>query len=190
MSNTVYSSASPNLLVAAGAFDPSAPTTSIEIAPGQVMSVPTSLLLESLSAHVPPRSMMEDFPAVGMQGEQGEIVIPIIAEELVVTKRMVPRETVRLTRTSEQVVETAEVDLVQERWEITKVPRETEVPQRSEMRVEGDTSIYPVFEERLVARKAIFLTEEIHVRKVVEARRETVETEVRRDVLTVERSEA
>ncbi len=185
MSNTINSPTSPNLLVAAGAFDPSALTTSIEIAPGRVLSVPTSLLMESFSAGTSPRSAAQ---ASGTDGVQGEIVIPVIAEELVVTKRVVPLETVRLTRTSDQAVETAEVDLVQERWEVTKVPRDTEVSQRFEMRMEGETSIYPVFEERLVARKALFLIEEIHVRKVLETRHETVEAEVRRDVVTVERS--
>lgn len=185
MSNTVHSPTSPNLLVAASAFDPSALTTSIEIAPGQVLSVPTSLLLESLSAHMSSRSVAE---GSAVAGAQGEIVIPVIAEELVVTKRVVPLETVRLTKTSEKAVDTAEVDLVQERWEVTKVPRDAEVSQRSEMRVEGETSIYPVFEERLVARKALFLTEEIYVRKIVETRRETVEAEVQRDIVTVERS--
>ena len=184
MSNAINSPTSPNLLVAAGAFDPSALTTSIEIAPGQVLSVPTSLLMDSFSAGRSSRSAAE---VSGAYGVQGEIVIPVIAEELVVTKRVVPLETVRLTRTSDQAVETAEVDLVQERWDVTKVPRDTEVSQRSEMRVEGETSIYPVFEERLVARKALFLTEEIHVRKVLETRHETVEAEVRRDVVIVER---
>lgn len=186
MSDTIHSSSSPNLLVAAGSFDPSAPTTAIEIAPGRRMSIPTSLLLGSFTATQPPSSAAKD---AEMGGVHGEVVIPLIAEELVVTKKIVPRETVRLTRTSEPAMETAEVDLVQERWEITRVPTDVEAPQRLEMRVEGETSIYPVFEERLVARKALFLIEEIHVRRITETRRETVEAEVRRDVLTVERSD-
>ena len=135
MSNAINSPTSTNLLVAAGAFDPLALTTSIEIAPGRVLSVPTSLLMESSSAGSSPRSAAEVSAA---DGAQGEIVIPLIAEELVVSKRVVPLETVRLTRTSDQAVETAEVNLVQERWEITKVPRDTEFSQRSEMRVDGE----------------------------------------------------
>lgn len=178
-----------NVLVAAGSFDPSAPTTSIEFAPGRVVSVPTSLLLESLHFQQPAQQPASpEREADPMAGDAGMITIPVIAEEMVVTKRVVPLETVRLTTTTEQVMESAEVDLMRERWEVTRVPMDLEVDRRTEVRVEGETSIYPVFEERLVARKALFLSEEIHVRKISETKHETVEVELRRDVVTVERN--
>lgn len=170
-----------NQLVVSGVFDPSAPTTSIELWPGQVVSVPTALLVERL-------------PASGLAGlgdgagMAEQIVIPVVEEQMIVTKRVVPLETVRVVKTSEPFLETAEVELKRERWEVTTLPRDTEVRERSPVRTEGETSIYPVYEERLVARKALFLVEEIHLRKVLETRQETVEEELHRDVVLVERN--
>ena len=120
---------------------------------------------------------------------EGATVIPVLAEELIVTKRVVPMETVRLVTNTEVVAEKVDVDLTRERWEITRVPMDAEVSARSDLRQEGDVSIYPVFEERLLTRTALFLIEEIHVRKIVEIKRETLEAEVWREVLSVERTQ-
>lgn len=174
---------STNYLATTGTFDPLASTTLIELSPDRVVSVATELLLGGSRVEESRLSAGGEVLAEA----QAFTMIPVITEELVVTKRVVPLETMRVVKTSEPFLETAEVDLTQERWEITNVPCDTEVQDRHAMRMEGETSIYPVFEERLVARKALFLIEEVHVRRVLETRRETVEAELQRDVVTVER---
>ncbi len=175
-----------NMLVAAGPFDPTASTTSVEIAPGQTVTIPTAVLLGAVRSDQP-FAVKEE--VVSVAATDVNTVIPVIAEELVVTKRVVPMETVRLVTTTEQVAEKVHVDLTRERWEITRIPVDVEVPARTDVRQEGDTSIYPVFEERLLTRTALFLTEEIYVRKTVETKRETLEADVQREVLTVERTQ-
>ena len=57
-------------------------------------------------------------------------------------------------------------------------------------RTEGDTTVVPVIEERLVVVKQLFLTEELHIRHVVEreVKRETVPLRSQRAV--VERRDA
>ena len=56
-------------------------------------------------------------------------------------------------------------------------------------RAEGDTTIIPVIEERFVLVKQLFLKEELHIRHVIE--RETVREPVllRRQRVTVERTD-
>lgn len=184
-----------NVLVTAGQFDPGAATTSVELSPGQVVTLPTAMLLDAIGfeQRLSARGATGSDAGVLATGvvamAEGATVIPVIAEELVVTKRVVPMETVRLVTDTEVVAEKVDVDLTRERWEITRVPMDAEVPARFDLRQEGDLSIYPVFEERLLTRTALFLTEEVHVRKIVEIKRETLEAEVRREVLTVERTQ-
>lgn len=194
-----------NVLVTSGQFDPGAATTSVELSPGQVVTLPTAMLLDAIGfeQRLSAAGTTGSGAGIGATGViatgvvatgfdasgQGATVIPVIAEELVVTKRVVPMETVRLVTNTELVAEKVDVDLTRERWEITRVPVDAEVSERSDLRQEGDLSIYPVFEERLLTRTALFLIEEIHVRKIVEIKRETLEAEVRREVLSVERTQ-
>ena len=178
MPSTTPGAASVNWLVAVGDVDPSVSQTSLQLDSGRIVSIPTALLLEPYLAAV--NGTMEsslEFPTA----------IPVIAEELVVTKRLVSLETVRLTKSSEYKTERVEVPIAKERWEITRVPTDTEVAGHSEVRYDGDTAIYPVFEERVMTRKGLFLVEEIHVRKVVETTSEIVESSLMHEVVTIER---
>ncbi len=81
----------------------------------------------------------------------------------------------------------AEVELDRYRVEVTRVPVGRVVETAPLARVEGDTTIVPVLEERFVVVKQLFLAEELHIRHVVE--REVVREPValRRQHATVER---
>ena len=96
-------------------------------------------------------------------------------------------ETVRLVKSVEEIPQEAKVDLSQERWDIQRTPMNAEVAERTGVRYEGETAVYPLFEERTLSRKALFLIEEIRVLKIVESHQETVSSTVKRDVLEVER---
>lgn len=164
-----------NWLVAVGTIDPTAPNTSIQLDSGRVVSVPTSLLVSEPTSEV-------------LQTPDAEsVTIPVLAEELVVGKRQVPLETVRLTRSVETRTESVEIPLLKERWEVTRVPFDTEVPARIGPRQESDTTIYPVVEERVMTRTVLILVEEIHVRKVSEVVSQRIEKTLEREVISVER---
>ncbi len=169
-----------NRLTASGTFDPSASQTTIQLEYGRIVAIPTALLIEQPATNM--REPEERYPSPDLP-----TIIPVIAEEMVITKRLVPLETVRLVKSSEPRTERVEVPISKERWEVTRVPVAAEVAERSEMRQNGDTAIYPVYEERLMTRKAIILVEEIHVRKVIEVTNEVVESSLQHEVLTVER---
>ncbi len=117
-----------------------------------------------------------------------ELVLEVIEERLTVGKVRIPGATVRVSTTMEVLEETAEVELDRYRVEITRVPIGRTVETAPLARVEGDTTIVPVLEERFVVVKQLFLAEELHIRHVVE--REVVREPVRlrRQHATVERS--
>jgi stress response protein YsnF len=170
--------ASENWLVAVGQIDPSVATTLLQLDSGRVVPVPTSLLLDG--------ALKTSMERIAPKAE--ETVIPIVQEELIVTKRAVALETVRVEKTVETRNETAEIELSREHFEIVRIPIDKEVSAQSTSRQEGNTTIYPVFEERLIARTVLFLKEEVHVTRVVTKVVETVEAELRRDVVNILRN--
>ena len=118
------------------------------------------------------------------------LTLQVVEETLDVSKRRVVIGTVRVTTTTEVVKEVAQVDLDRYRVEVTRVPVGRVVEQAPLTRSEGDFSIVPIIEERLVVVKQLFLKEELHIRHVVE--RETVRETVplRRQRVTVERKDS
>lgn len=63
-------------------------------------------------------------------------------------------------RTSTVEHEVTAWDIVQrEQVEVTRVPMDIEVAQVPQVRIEGDVTIVPVLEERLVVEKRLFLVE-------------------------------
>ena len=117
-----------------------------------------------------------------------QFVLEVVEERLAVGKARVAGATVRVSTTTEVVEEIAEVELDRYRVEIKRVPIGKVVETAPLARVECDTTIVPVLEERFVVVKQLFLTEELHIRHVVE--REVVREPVslRRQRATVERS--
>ena len=116
-----------------------------------------------------------------------DLVLEVVEERLAVGKVRVAGATVRVSTTTEVVEEIAEVELDRYRVEVTRVPVGKVVETAPLARVEGDTTIVPVLEERFVVVKQLFLAEELHIRHVVE--REVVREPValRRQHATVER---
>ena len=105
-----------------------------------------------------------------------EIVVPLRAEELVISRRRLEGEAVRvatLTREREQQIDE---ELRHDRVEITRVPIGRRVESAPSVREEGDVTIIPVLEEIIVVERQLILKEEIHIRQLrtTERHRETV----------------
>ncbi|WP_237477295.1 YsnF/AvaK domain-containing protein [Lichenibacterium dinghuense] len=112
-----------------------------------------------------------------------ELTLRLVEERLAVAKRRVAGETVRISTTTETAEEVAEVALDRYRVEVTRVPVGRVVEAAPPARSEGDTTIVPVLEERYVVVKQLVLTEEIHIRHVVER-------EVKREAVALRRQRA
>jgi uncharacterized protein (TIGR02271 family) len=115
------------------------------------------------------------------------VVIPVIAEEVTVQKRLVEAPGARITKSHEDHVETVSVPLQREEIVVQRVPVEQVVAQAPPVRQDGDTLVVPVVEERLVLEKRLVVREEVRITKriavdqsppqQVSLRREHVEVE-------------
>jgi len=103
-------------------------------------------------------------------------VVPIVEEELRVSKRQVAKGHVRVRTVVDIVEEVAREALQSETVEVTRVPINQEVTEAPAVRTEGDVTIVPVLEEVLVVEKRLVLKEELHLRRKVET--ETFEAPV------------
>jgi len=115
--------------------------------------------------------------------------IPIVEEEAHVTKRSgeTERVTVRATVGEERVVVRDEVR--HEHVEVTRIPVDREVAEAPPIRTEGDVTVVPVLEERLIVEKRLFLVEELHLRRTTSTEQVELPTTLRRTRVAVERED-
>lgn len=115
--------------------------------------------------------------------------IPLAEERLIVSKRLVDRR-VRVRTVTEQAEQNLSEELVGEHVDVQHVAIDREVSEAPEIRYEGDVTIIPVLEERLVVEKRLFLVEEVHVRRVQRVERIEQPVSLRSQRVVVERSES
>ncbi|MDQ6788240.1 MAG: YsnF/AvaK domain-containing protein, partial [Acidobacteriota bacterium] len=95
----------------------------------------------------------------------GEIVVPLIAEEISIGKRVVDTGGVRVHKTVREDVQTINEPIVREHIEVERVPINQYVETAPAIRYEGEVMIVPVLEEVVVTEKRLFLREEIRLVK-------------------------
>ena len=91
------------------------------------------------------------------------LTLPVIQEELDISKRVVNSGAIRLRKIVHEEVVTVDEPLEFEVTEVERVSIGLPVDAEVAVRYEGDVVIYPVVEERLVTRKQLVLVEEIRV---------------------------
>lgn len=111
---------------------------------------------------------------VGQTAAAGNI--QLLEEELSVTKRQVSAGMLKVSTRTLTHDEVAETTLERDVLDVSRVPVGRFVDAAPHVRTEGDTTIVPIVEERLVMVKQIYLKEELHIRHSVE--RETVQETV------------
>jgi uncharacterized protein (TIGR02271 family) len=115
------------------------------------------------------------------------LVIPIITEDIVVSKDWVEKGRVRVTKralTEEQPIHEM---LREEHVHVERVPVNRPVDTAPDVRYEGDTMIVSLVEEVVVVEKRLVVKEELHITKRQTEREYTDTVTVRRDDVTVER---
>lgn len=117
----------------------------------------------------------------------GEQRIDLIEERVLVGKRVLDKGGVRISTRTETVTETVRASLDDVAVEVERVPVGQFVEAAEEPRVEGDVTVLPVYEERLVVERRLFLVEEVRVRRRTATREVEVPVELRRQVAEVER---
>jgi uncharacterized protein (TIGR02271 family) len=115
--------------------------------------------------------------------------IPVIDEELLIRKRRVLDGTVEVRTHTDHIEESRETILDRQQVDIERVPFDVVVDVAPEVRIEGDVTIVPVLEERLIVEKRLVLVEEIRIRKITTSETEQVGAVLRKQRVTVERTE-
>jgi len=98
--------------------------------------------------------------------EDGDtVVVPIVAEQLEVQKRMVEAGGVRIRKTVSEREEVVDEPLMREEVQVRRVPVNRVVDGPVPVRHVGNTMIVSLLEEVLVVEKRLMLKEELHITK-------------------------
>ncbi len=119
--------------------------------------------------------------------ERIDVVVPVIAERLVVGKRLKDTGGVRVSKVIRQHQEEVDVPLLHEEVEVERRPIGRYIDQPVSVRTEGDVMIVPVMEEVLLVEKRLFLKEELHLHKRTLASRHVEQQVLRGEEVIVER---
>lgn len=119
-------------------------------------------------------------------GSGGQIVIPLLAEQLNVSRRKVLTGGVRVHKTVSERTETIDEPTLREELEIQRVAVNRFVTEPPAVRYDGDVMIVPLLEEVLVVEKKLVLREEIRVTTRRETLRKPQQFVVRREEATLE----
>ena len=114
-------------------------------------------------------------------------VIPLMSEQLEVSTRTVETGTVRLSKHTEERTETLDIPLTRVQWQVEHVPVNRVVGEKPDIRQEGETTVYPVVEERLVVLRELVLLEEVRVTRIASTKQDTSSYVLRRETLAEER---
>jgi uncharacterized protein (TIGR02271 family) len=117
----------------------------------------------------------------------GSIAVPVVAEEVTVSRREVEtgRVRVRVAPVTEDRI--AHVDVGRTEVEVERVPVGREVAEYPQERLDGDTRVIPIVEERLVVTKVFYVVEEIRVRRRRVSERRDIPVTLTRDAVSIER---
>ena len=93
------------------------------------------------------------------------VVIPVVAEELLVDKRQHDMGGVRVEKTVQERVETVDEPLLREEVTVERRPMNVILDAPVQVREEGDTLVIPVMEEFMVIERRLLLKEEVLIHK-------------------------
>jgi uncharacterized protein (TIGR02271 family) len=97
--------------------------------------------------------------------EEQDLVIPLVEERVSATKREVETGRVRVRTRVDEREEIVRAELARDRVEVERVAMNQEIASIPAVRQEGEVTIVPVVEERLVVQKKLFLVEEVRLRR-------------------------
>ena len=122
----------------------------------------------------------------GRAAERDEAHIDLVEERLRVAKRMVDSGGVRVSTEVETVNEAVSLALRQQAAEVERVAVDRVVETAPEPRLDGDTIIIPIIEERPVIVTQLVVTEEIRVRLTETTREEQRSVPLRRERVRID----
>ncbi len=141
------------------------------------------LYMNDLSTLLPDEEINKSSDVIG----QIPLVIPVIDEKIVVTKKTVETGKVRITKKRIEQEGTLQVPLTKEVVQVERVPVNRFVDTVPQIRYEGEVMIVPVVEEVAVVEKRIRLVEELRITKQQVQTQESQQITLLKEEVTVER---
>ncbi|GAB2591536.1 YsnF/AvaK domain-containing protein [Spirosoma areae] len=117
------------------------------------------------------------------------VIIPVIEEQVQVGKKLIETGVVRIAKRVIEEPQTVDIPVFREEVTVEHIAVYQYVDEAPAVRYEGETMIIPVLREVLVTEKRLLLIEEVHVTKRHITDQETQEVMLRKEEITVERSE-
>ena len=138
----------------------------------------------------PPQSSQRNLTAVDARAnETGQIVVPLVAEEIRIGKKTVETGGVRVHKTVREDVQTIDEPIVREHIEVERVEINRFVETAPAVRQEDDVMVVPVLEEVVVTQKRLLLREEIRLIKRREEISNPQQITLRREEISLENIE-
>lgn len=119
--------------------------------------------------------------------KDGQIVVPLIAEEIKISKKTVQTGGVRVRKIVREDVQRIDEPIVREHLDVERVEINQFVETAPAIRYEGDVMIVPVLEEVVVTQKRLMLREEIRLTKRREKISNVQEITLRREEISLEK---
>ncbi|WP_410219345.1 YsnF/AvaK domain-containing protein [Paracoccus sp. (in: a-proteobacteria)] len=122
-----------------------------------------------------------------MSDDRDEAVLPLIEEQLTISKNRLVTGRVRVGTQTEAVESLVPVELSDVDVDVVRVPVDRRIDTVPDIVTEGDLTIIPVVEERVVVTRELYLREEVHIRRVERRETQEVPVTIRRQTVHVER---
>ncbi|MFC3631861.1 YsnF/AvaK domain-containing protein [Paracoccus angustae] len=122
-----------------------------------------------------------------MADETERDFIPVVEETATVSTRQVVSGRVRIVTQTEEINHLLPTDLASVEVDVVRVPIDRRIETIPDVVTEGEVTIIPVVEERLVVTRELYLREEIHVRRIEHKETVDVPATTRRQTVQIER---
>lgn len=131
--------------------------------------------------------MNEETNASSTTADPSKVTVPIVEEQLEVTRERRSTGSVRVRIEVDESVDKLVVGFGSEEFTTRVVPIDTEVQHRVTPHQDGDDLVIPVYEERSVVVRRLILLKEIRLTSVRRIAQEPLEVPVRRERAVIER---
>ena len=125
-----------------------------------------------------------------MADDDDKPVLSLVEETVTIGKRNTVTGRVRVQTVTETINETVPVYLQSVDVDVVRIPVDRVIDTIPEIRGEGDVTIIPVVEERIVMTRELFLREEIHVRQTAYRETHDVPVSVRKQRAQIDHMDA
>lgn len=122
-----------------------------------------------------------------MADETERDFIPVVEETATVSTRRVVSGRVRIATQTEEINHLLPTELSSVDVDVVRVPIDRRIDTIPDVVTEGEVTIIPVVEERLVVTRELYLREEIYVRRIERTETVDVPATTRRQTVQIER---